>query len=57
MKAILLRCAPLLVFGVVIALALWVRAKLYRNARRRRNVPPSPGRAGSGTSLEREPNA
>jgi hypothetical protein len=57
MKAILLRFEPLLVFGVVIALALWELAILYRNGRRRRNVPPSPGRAGSGTSLEREPNA
>lgn len=57
MKAILLRFEPLLVFGVVIALALWELAILYRNGRRRRKVPPSPGRAGSGTPLEREPNA
>ena len=43
MKAFILRFEPWLVFGVVLALALWEMVSLYRHGRRRRRKAPLTG--------------
>lgn len=42
MKAFILRFEPWLVFGLVLALALWEMVSLYRRDRRRKLPPPTP---------------
>jgi hypothetical protein len=56
-KAIVLRFEPLLVFGVVIALALWELVSLYRRDRRRKKGSPPVGRPVSERAADLEGGA
>ena len=57
MRAIVLRFEPLLVFGVVIALALWELVSLYRRDRRRKKGSPPVGRPVSERAADLEGGA